>query len=37
MLTIAFTDAGELVQPLAATVTVYVPAFIDPALIIVGF
>jgi hypothetical protein len=37
MLTTAFTDAGVLVQPLAVAVTLYVPAFIDPALVMVGF
>ena len=37
ILTIAFTDAGILVQPFALTVTLYVPACIDPAFAIVGF
>ena len=37
VLTMAVTDAAALIQPFAVTATLYDPAFIIPAFVIVGF
>jgi len=36
-LTTAIVDANELVHPFTVAVTLYVPAFIKPTLLITGF